>query len=166
MKAGQAANPPDPAPHLTAAGRPPRRRLACRRRSEPPPVAARRPPGRKPLLAGVAFFLVLVGLVVPLARPRRCPVTPGAFGCIQRGMSQAEVEHVLGGPPGDSRTRPIQVGLTHWDFRREGRLEVWYGDEGAVLVYFHSTGAVAQAKEFKPAAAARLFETLRWRLNW
>jgi hypothetical protein len=126
---------------------------------------------RKSLLAGVALSLVLVGAFVPLLLPAR-PLNPRINEAnserVKEGRSQAEVEEVLGGPPGDYRTRPAQVFLDHWAFGRPGRLEVWYGDEGAVLVYFDSTGEVLDPAEFiypYPETGGGLLATLRWRLN-
>jgi hypothetical protein len=38
---------------------------------------------------------------------RPSEVTKAAFDGIQIGMTQADVEAILGGPPGDYRTRPM-----------------------------------------------------------
>jgi hypothetical protein len=61
---------------------------------------------RKPLLAGVAFFLVLLGITLPLLLPRSSRVTRANYGRIEEGMSLAQAEEILGGPPADYRNGP------------------------------------------------------------
>ena len=61
---------------------------------------------RKLAVAVLALALLLVGTLLPLVRPLRCPVNRAAFERIKVGMTQAEVHAVLGGPPGDYRTEP------------------------------------------------------------
>jgi hypothetical protein len=61
-------------------------------------------------------------------------------GRIKEGMSQAEVEAILGGPPGDFRTKPVEYWhtcpLPH-DFECDGgRWEWWTGDDGQIELLF------------------------------
>ena len=100
----------------------------------------------KPLavLAGLAV-LVAVGAVVLRPRPNR--ITQENFGRIQKGMSRAEVEAILG-PPGDSRTAPttdpVFLGLTPMTYPEEKTtLEFkWMGDSVLVMVNFGLNGTV------------------------
>jgi hypothetical protein len=72
-------------------------------------------------------------------------------GRIKEGMSQAEVEAILGGPPGDFTTgavvysplgaviySPLFADLSSSHVREE----VWDGNEGEILVCFDKQGAV------------------------
>jgi hypothetical protein len=65
-----------------------------------------RAPGLKALFVIVAVVVALVCVLLPLMLPYRSPVTRAAHERIEEGMTQAEVEAILGGPPGDYRTRP------------------------------------------------------------
>jgi hypothetical protein len=104
--------------------------------------------------------------------PRPCPVTKGAFERLKEGMTQAEVEKVLGGPPGDYTTRPEHVSdvtiigslLPNLDPISDTSL-FWLGDEGKVTVGF-SRGVVVE-KEFweRTSAGVNLFELFRWRFD-
>jgi hypothetical protein len=118
---------------------------------------------RKYLLAVLAVCLLLVGILVSLTPPRPCPVTKTGYERIEKGMSLAQVEEILGGPEGDYRTRPVLtllpsgVGLP-W--------AVWQGDAGTAEVSFDRSGSVT-LKRFLEAEPPRpgLIETLRWRLE-
>ena len=75
------------------------------------------------LVASLAVVLLVVGALLPLVMPWRCPVNRAASEQIEEGMSQAEVYAILGGPPGDYRTRPPRpfVGPVSVDRRLCGR---------------------------------------------
>ena len=124
--------------------------------------------------------LLLVGTLLPLVRPLRCPVNRAAFERIKVGMTQAEVHAVLGGPPGDYRTEPsappgprFHLGWTE----PERLIEVWEGDEGTVTVQYASVTEEARAAPgfrepvgivtFKEAApySPGLLELARWGLE-
>src|SRR5437016_1643695 len=67
------------------------------------------------------------------------PIDREHFDRIKPGMTQAEVEAILGGPPGDFRTHDtfrMCVDLSRWrdDGRQVEREEDWVGDQGEVLV--------------------------------
>jgi hypothetical protein len=100
-------------------------------------------------------FLVLVGValavavIVPaavelhayrqkLARGRL--IDRDHFDRITEGMSRAEVEDILGGPPGDFRTKPVEYSHTcalPLDFECDGgRWEWWTGDDGRIELLF------------------------------
>ena len=115
---------------------------------------------RKLLIGMVAVGLVLAGGVFALVMPRQCPVNRAAFERIEVGMTQSEVEQILGGPPGDYRTRPDDTWrVMVWD-------EWWLGDEGDVSVGFTPGGAVERA-EFseKPPYHPGQVALVRWRLK-
>ena len=87
---------------------------------------------RKSLFACLAVVLVLAGGLFALLGPLHCPVNRAAFGRIKEGMTPAEVQATLGGPPGDYRTRPRPRPLLrpfpNWVF--EAPVEEWEGDDG------------------------------------
>jgi hypothetical protein len=123
---------------------------------------------RKPVLAGVAFFLVLVGILVTLLLPRPSRVTRENSERIKEGMSRAEVEEILGGPPGDYRTKPTNLDR---DAVARAILSVffnaeWCGDEGEVWVSFGPDDKVRDMSfaEAGPVEVSTL-ALLRWRLN-
>jgi hypothetical protein len=63
---------------------------------------------------------------------------------IERGMSQAEVEAILGGPPGDFRTAEVfNFGATPSE--PVGRRETWSGNEGEIDVDFGEDGVIFSA---------------------
>jgi hypothetical protein len=106
-------------------------------------------PVRKLFIGLLALSLVLLGTMLPLTSPWRCPVTEEAADRIERGMTLAEVEGILGGPTGDYRTIPRAAldpieGFSGGDnlFNRCEK-KTWEGDEGDVEVYFLEDRVVA-----------------------
>jgi hypothetical protein len=61
---------------------------------------------RKLRIGLLAVVLVLFGALFALLRPWHCPVNGAAAARIEKSMKQAEVQEILGGPPGDYTTRP------------------------------------------------------------
>jgi hypothetical protein len=126
---------------------------------------------RKPVLAGLTFSLLLFGILVTLLLPPRASrVTRANYERIEEGMSRAEVEEILGGPPGDYRTRPTRrrpVSLKQISLLAEEPVEYrqWEGGEGIVEVGFDPTDA-ACSKWFTPTEVeGGLLDLLRWRLS-
>src|SRR4051812_10760370 len=80
---------------------------------------------RKWMVAFVAFGLVLFGGLFALVVPWPCPVNRVAFERVKEGMTPEEVHVILGGPPGDYRTRPVTRPLTYLNvsFRHGPRVE-------------------------------------------
>jgi hypothetical protein len=77
-------------------------------------------------------------------------------------MTRAEVEAILGGPPGDYRTRPGfgVEGLLH-----PGRV-LWFGDDGFIMVIFRPGGGVQETKFFDAEPGSyNLVDFLWWRLR-
>jgi outer membrane protein assembly factor BamE (lipoprotein component of BamABCDE complex) len=92
------------------------------------------------VLAGVvlaAAVLVPAGLELHAYRQKGArgrPIDWEHFERIKEGMSRAEVEALLGGPPGDYHTENIfycSFGVT-----LDGQFERWSGNEGAILIRF------------------------------
>jgi hypothetical protein len=113
----------------------------------------------------LAIGLVLFGALVALLRPWRCPVNGAAAGQIDKGMTQAEVEEVLGGPPGDYTTRP--GGFLPLVFNSAGLepRESWHGDECVVHVTFQD-GKVSRVEVVKVGPRnTGLIDLLQWRLT-
>jgi hypothetical protein len=71
---------------------------------------------RKLLLALFAVGLVLSGALLALAGAWHCPVSEASSRQIKKGMTQAEVEKILGGRPGDYRTLPPDDFLPEKEF--------------------------------------------------
>ena len=109
----------------------------------------------------LAVFLLLAGALLPALHPPPQKVTEANSERIKPGMTRAEVEAILGGPPGDYRTRPTQT-VDIW--MAEG--EAWFGDEGDCIVAFDRGVAVAPAF-FYPHEPVRLSPLSRflWRLG-
>src|SRR5262249_25897299 len=95
-----------------------------------------------------------VGTLVP-ALPRPSPVTFANDERISKGVTRAEVEAILGGPPGDYRTR---IDLRRWprfspaEVVGADKVAVWHRDEVDVVVWSDSGGSVL-ASCFDPANA-------------
>jgi hypothetical protein len=107
---------------------------------------------RKWLILGtVGTVLLVAGVIVALLLPRpESPVNEAAAARVQPGLTEAEVEAVLGGPAGDyrvgSRAVTFEVGLAP----PPGHvLKTWRGDDGLVLIQFGPDGRVA-AVSFVP----------------
>jgi hypothetical protein len=124
---------------------------------------------RKWVVVFLAVALLLVGVLQPLVMPRHCPVNRVAFERIEVGMTEAEVHALLGGPPGDYRTRPgPDPGWFDNRTMQVLRDEQWFGDEGSVVVLFdrHEPNPVVFVSWFdEPAYSPGLLELARWRLE-
>src|SRR5262245_39140350 len=113
-------------------------------------------------LAGL--MLLLLGTLAALFAPHHCPVTQAAYDRIEKGMTVAEVEKILGGPQGDYRAIPEPGRIIPFDSLRDldqqtrnlidfdmhvraMNLEsrTWVGNEGDAHVCFDSSGRVVKA---------------------
>jgi hypothetical protein len=132
---------------------------------------------KKLLIGLVAATLLLSGLLLALLIPTHCPVNRMACERIEKGMTLTQVEQLLGGPPGDYRTRPIYRERASvistvdyfgpgWPENDEAcSIEAWTGNTGLANVWF-SAGTVAGwafYEELKPGPGP--VETIRWRLE-
>jgi len=120
---------------------------------------------RRVIIGLVATVLLVFGMLLPLMLPERCPVNRAAFERIEEGMTVAEVEEILGGPPGDYRTLPpppFQVGIS---FGPPLDRRKWRGDGIDVEVCFNNVGRVGwkvSGEQELPALTPA--ERIRWRL--
>jgi hypothetical protein len=119
---------------------------------------------RKYLVALLSLSLVLLGFLMNLLMPRHCPVSLAACERVVQGMTQAEVHAILGGPPGDYRTRPSGLPLNCWEGLER---EDWHGDEGTVTVRYSKDHDAVVSVEFTAAEPydANPLELVRWRME-
>jgi hypothetical protein len=94
----------------------------------------------------VAFVAFLVGIgMYANARSARPPVFAGEadYDRIENGITQEDVEAILGGPPGDYRTQsyPINFHCGSWG-PPSGRMEEWLGNDGNIWVVFDEENKV------------------------
>jgi hypothetical protein len=119
----------------------------------------------------LAVMVAAVAGVVCLLRVRTADpahrVNPYTATRVCLGMTQADVERVFGGPPGDysSEMRGHHAeGVP--DRPPRLRREDWTGDEGGAVVYFAEDGRVADyvlwiEPNYRPADGPRRFEHFR-----
>ena len=89
---------------------------------------------------GVAVCLaVAAGVGARLTAPRPCPVSLANCEHIRDGMTLAEVEEVLGGPPGTYGSGMVLV-AGPGVMSLSDRYEHWWTDEGLLLVRFDQQG--------------------------
>jgi hypothetical protein len=96
-------------------------------------------------------------------------INRAGFEQIREGLTQAEVEAILGVPPGDYSTVDLRVApADRYVFPPELRAQEWLSDDGCVGIGFGPDGTVA-AKHFTPVSVAtahpRLNRSQR-RLGW
>src|SRR5262245_62049938 len=80
-------------------------------------------------LAGAAVLSLIVCAILLSAHRTGPGVTRENFNRIQVGMTEAEVEEILGGPSGFYTNRPVVVPMEGTMFRRW-----WIGDEGVLTI--------------------------------
>lgn len=129
-------------------------------------------PRRRVWFATLMLALVVVaasGLLIAVVRARPAPpgsrITLDAVSSIQAGMTYAEVESLLGCPPGDydpAHSSFIQVHVT----RPPGVNHQWNGRETRVLVQFDGPGSDGKVvtKSFADFSARNAADGLRARL--
>jgi hypothetical protein len=142
-----------------------------------------RGPGRW-WLAALALPLAVLGASLPLALPWRCPVTQAASEQVKPGMTLAQVEKILGGPPGDYRTRPpapvkispepVKISYERLSYGRRMRIlerpirrEGWEGDDGTIEVGFYEDDGTVKYVSFEEAepSSPGIIEVARWRVG-
>ena len=117
---------------------------------------------RKSLLAGVAFFLVLFGILLTLLLPRPSRVTRENYERIREGMSRAQVEAIVG-KPGDYRTRPTTIPLGRGSAIDDWK--AWYGNEGQIVVEFVDGQVFGKEYVKTDAVETTPLGRLLWRLE-
>jgi hypothetical protein len=112
----------------------------------------------------VAAALVSVGVLAILlpTQSLRAGITPENFDRIREGMTETEVEQILGGPSGRYTDRLIAVPMSGIMFR-----DWWIGDEGVVTIEFTLDAPRRVChKEFAPIAPESLAERIRRKCHW
>ena len=100
-------------------------------------------------VVGLLLIIFVVGCfayVLSLPRPNR-NITPANYAQIQLGMSEVEVESILGGPAGDYLTAPEPPDSDFQLFAKRftdlsSRHKRWKGDELCVFLDFGADGSV------------------------
>src|SRR4051794_20089185 len=117
---------------------------------------------RRVVIGALVVALLLFGALIPVLLPRPSPVTRAAFERVEVKMTRAEGESILGGPPGDYRTRPV---LEYIGSGAGISWEVWMGDEGEAWVGFEA--GTVRYLTFMGAEAPRVSagELVLWRLG-
>jgi hypothetical protein len=68
----------------------------------------------------------------------RAHIDPATCARVKPGMTRAEVEALLGGPPGNYATKDIPAAGAMWPAPPE--YQIWNGDRGSLEVYFDQGG--------------------------
>jgi hypothetical protein len=120
---------------------------------------------RRTLLVVLAGLAVVVAVGVVSLWPLRQPavrVTQEEYDRIGNDVTTvAEIETLLGGPPGDYTTGPTDessVSLGSGD-----RTVAWYTDDGHIIVQADADGHVEGVGFMPPKKASGVVNTLRWR---
>jgi hypothetical protein len=133
--------------------------------------------GRKLLV--VLAGLMLVGVAVFCLTPGRVDITHRNSEQIRRGMSRAEIQTIIGGPPGDystGPTTPVPRGLLQYPaadeepffvtraLRATELTERWQDDGSRLTVSFDQSGHALEARhESLGRLELRPLDNLLWR---
>jgi hypothetical protein len=134
--------------------------------------------GKRVMMAGVKRKRLLVVLALAalgvagtwVLWPRPPRVTRARFDRIQPGMTLADVQAIVGGPPADYRSGPTTLGVGSREIlagaARPAEVRTWKTDEATVVVSFDADGH-AVVKSFSEASLTGdgLLDRLRWRLG-
>jgi hypothetical protein len=96
----------------------------------------------------LAIVVAASGAAALLFRQRSLDFKPEQSDRIRAGMTRAEVEALLGGPPGDYATgyTELRVLRARKGLGRGGpedTYELWLGDSGAIWVFFDTSNTVS-----------------------
>jgi hypothetical protein len=93
------------------------------------------------ILAVVAVGLFVGGWLM-LPKPR---INEESFGRIKIGMTQAQVEEIIGAPPGDYGVSKCELDVWHSDSMRlpAWTCKQWLGQHDAITVWLDAEGKVA-----------------------
>ena len=110
-------------------------------------------PRRRLLIAfGVFTILVAIALAVFILTRTRVNIDPATAARISQGMTETEVDGVIGGPEG-SYGRGSILGRSEFDvglaIPGSAKRKRWSGDAGIILVWFDSQGRVMEARFFQ-----------------
>jgi hypothetical protein len=116
-------------------------------------------------LAGVALIGLGVWIVAGALRPRH-NISQAGFELIRAGMTEREVETILGGPAGDythGRVDPSEC-IPSGEWLLDGK--EWVGNESIVTVAFDEEGKVLHAQIREVPHLPSLWQRLRNLLPW
>ena len=115
--------------------------------------------------------VLLVALCIWLWFPR---LRYENYSRIQKGMTQAQVENLLGGPPGNYGFNQIEPNLA--PFARSSYFPVlpsksktWFNDQIQLIIYFDTNGRVShqQQQTFnRQLSTEKIVGQLSYRLGW
>ncbi len=139
------------------------------------------------LAAGVLVLLAVGAFVL---RPRPSRATLENRGLLREGMTRAEVQAVLGGPPGDYRTGPTRAAPMppmrffpekwpprgqwewqpripkDWDIPPERSTDRWDGDSVTITVGFDDEGRAVCGRYVTASKVGQSsFDAFLWRLK-
>ncbi len=103
---------------------------------------------KKRTVVVVVLLLALVTSLWVLARPRPHRINREGFDRIEEGMTQREVEDILGRPPGDYTDRRETLPDGRWKYvagwmrGHPSYPREWLSDDGRVMVFFDKGGCV------------------------
>jgi hypothetical protein len=137
---------------------------------------------RRKLLVALAGLAVVVPAGVVVLLPRKDRITQENCDAIRFDMGRAEVEQILGGPPGDYRTvktmdnelEPMVLlgdidcqafharGWNDGTALSEGLSGRWFGNEGHILVYLSPEGGVGYRHFYRSLKDERPIDNLFW----
>jgi hypothetical protein len=112
------------------------------------------------LLPVLAAIVALVGAFIMWPRTDR--ITAANCGLIREGMSQSDVEGILGGPPGDYRTVPTKEWMLK-PYRPGEEPKTWQGDTGDIQVVFSPDGAHQPRFRQAQRIEQSLLDDILWR---
>jgi hypothetical protein len=110
--------------------------------------------------------LAVVAATVVALWPRPTPtgrVTRLNFGLLNEGMSQAEVEAVLG-PPTDEATFPVEEQILE-TYCGPGQQQIWQNDEGRITIYFQRDRVVYKRFGVVRRADQSYLDDLLWHVK-
>jgi hypothetical protein len=101
------------------------------------------------LWLGVGGVALTIGFALPHWSARQVPSTWDAFAAIREGMTQTEVEALLGGPAGNRSTQQPEfcIAMTEEEdhaFRSQLITKEWINDDALIWVGFDGDGRVAR----------------------
>jgi hypothetical protein len=121
---------------------------------------------RRKLLVALAGLAVVVAAGVVLLWPLPQPavrVTPEKYDRIGNDVTTvAEIEALLGGPPGDYTTGPTDESSV--SLGSGARIVGWYTDDGHIVVQADADGRVEGVGFMPPKKASGVVNTLHWRV--
>lgn len=117
---------------------------------------------------GLLVVLLLAGASLLNSRPwQRSTLDLAAFKMVTPGMNRAEVERLLGGPPGDygfHQGGPTSEVILDWELPPEAHLQEWFNDQFKLQIAFDAQGRVLDKRQV--AAFHRSPTKLSWRYWW